>query len=128
MKQICLGAMITLIYQSRAKSGMTCKVICRGIFSAYDLNIDHFDKSLPGHLRNGHDPTPQALIDVAVEKDIEEINRGFKEHVMPMLGDDKRKALVRAIRGILREDTVDDNTVLGKSDGYTKRKLLQSNS
>lgn len=32
MKQICLGTIITLIYQSRTRSADTIKSVCRGIF------------------------------------------------------------------------------------------------
>lgn len=44
------------------------------------LNIENYDKSLPGHLRSGHDPAPDALVTAArtmsmddIDKDVEVI-------------------------------------------------------
>lgn len=43
MKQICLGTMITLIYQSRTRSADTIKSVCSGIFAAYGLDINTYN-------------------------------------------------------------------------------------
>lgn len=65
MKQICLGTIITLIYQSRTRSADTIKSVCGGIFAAYGLDINIYNKGLPSHLKSGHDPVPVELISVA---------------------------------------------------------------
>ncbi len=62
MKRICLGTMITLIYQSRIRRGDTYKSVCGGIFAAYGLKIDNYNKELPGYLRSGHYPAPEELV------------------------------------------------------------------
>ncbi len=49
MKQICLGTMITLIYQSRTRSADTIKSVCSGIFAAYGLDINTYNNGLPSH-------------------------------------------------------------------------------
>lgn len=42
MKRICLGTMITPLYQSRMRSADTIKSVYGGIFAAFGLNIDNF--------------------------------------------------------------------------------------
>lgn len=78
-----MGTMITLFYQSRIRSTDTIKDICDGIFAAYGLDIDNFNKELPSHLKSGHDPVPGNLIDAARKLSIEDIDRGFEEYVIP---------------------------------------------
>ena len=58
MKRICLGTMITLLYQSRIRSADKIKTVCGGIFAAFGLDIDNFNQGLPSHLKSGHDPAP----------------------------------------------------------------------
>ena len=65
MKQICLGTMITLIYQSRRRNADKVKDICCGIFAAYGLDINAYNAGLPSHLKSGHDPVPKDLEDAA---------------------------------------------------------------
>ena len=72
MKQICLGTMITLIYQSRTRSADTIKSVCGGIFAAYGLDINNFNKELPSHLKSGHDPVPGDLLAAARSTNIDE--------------------------------------------------------
>ena len=65
MKQICPGTIIALIYQSRRRSADKVKDICAGIFAAYGLDINNYNKELPSHLKSGHDPVPKDLEDAA---------------------------------------------------------------
>lgn len=62
MKRLCLGTMITLIYQCRTRSADTIKSVCGGIFAAYGLNINNYNKELPSHLKSGHDPVHGDLL------------------------------------------------------------------
>lgn len=50
MKRVCLGTIITLLYQSRIRSADKIKTVCGGIFAAFGLDIDNFNKELPSHL------------------------------------------------------------------------------
>lgn len=128
MKRICLGTMITLIYQSRIRRSDTYKSVCGGIFAAYGLNIENYDKSLPGHLRSGHDPAPDALVTAARTMSMDDIDKGVEEYVLPLINREKKVALFRAIKAILREDSIADDTLVGRIKGYEKENILNSNS
>lgn len=129
MKRICLGTMITLLYQSRIRSSDKIKTICGGIFAAYGLNIENFNKELPSHLKNGHDPVPGVLIDAARSLSIDEIDKGFEENVLPLIHNEKHEALFRSIKDILRDDTaILGTSIVGKTAGYEKDNILASNS
>lgn len=129
MKQICLGTLITLLYQGRRRKSDHPRDICAGIFAAYGLDINNFNSGLPSHLKSGHDVTPGELEDAAREMTIDEICDGFKEHVLPLIHDDKRKAVIRAIKDILREDTtITGSTIIGKLPGFEKDNIIKSSS
>jgi len=127
MKKLCLGTMITLLYQSRMRSADKIKTVCGGIFAAYGLNINGFNQELPSHLKSGHDPAPSSLVDAARYLSIDDIDRGFKEFILPLIHNDMHEALFRAIKAVLREDTAIPATArVGKSDGYEKDSILNS--
>lgn len=129
MKQICLGTMITLLYQSRARSAENIKNICAGIFAAYGLDVNNYNKELPSHLKSGHDPAPGDLVDAARSLSIEDIDRGFENYVIPLIHNEKHEAVFRAIKEILRNDTtILDTTVVGKMVGFEKENILKHNA
>lgn len=129
MKQICLGTMITLIYQSRRRSSDKVKDIRAGIFAAYGLDINSYNTGLLSHLKSGHDPVPKDLEDVAKSLSINTIDEGFEKYVVPLIYNEKHEALIRAIRGVLRDDTsILESTVVGISAGFEKVNILKYNS
>jgi hypothetical protein len=129
MKRICLGTMITLLYQSRKRSADKIKTVCGGIFAAFGLDIDNYNKELPSHLKSGHDPVPGDLIDAARTLPIEDIDRGFEAYVIPLIHNEKHEAVFRAIKDILRDDTtILDTTVVGKKVGFEKESILKHDS
>lgn len=128
MKRICLGTMITLIYQSRIRRSDKYKSVCGGIFAAYGLKIENYNKELPGHLRSGHDTAPEDLVTAARTLPMDDINKGVEEYVLPLINLEKKVALFRAIKAILREDSIADDTLVGRIKGYEKENILNSNS
>ena len=128
MKRICLGTMITLIYQSRIRRGDTYKSVCGGIFAAYGLRIDNYNKELPGHLRSGHDPAPEDLVTAARTMSMDDIDKGVEEYILPLINHEKKVALFRAIKDVLREDSFTDGALIGRIKGYEKENILNHNS
>lgn len=129
MKQICLGTMITLIYQSRTRSADTIKSVCGGIFATYGLDINTYNKELPSHLKSGHDPVPVELISAARAATIEDVAKGMEENLIPLIHQDKHEQLFLAIKEILREDSsIADTTVVGVTPGFEKENILSQNS
>ena len=129
MKRICLGTIITLLYQSRMYNTCRIKGICDSLFAAYGLDINNFDTSVPSHLKSGHDGVPKDLIAKANSLSIEDIDKGFQEHVLPYLHVNKHVALIRSIKDVLREDTsISETTIIGKIEGYEKDNILKYES
>lgn len=121
--------MITLIYQSRKRNADKVKDVCRCIFSAYGLDINAYNNTLPSHLKSGHDTVPKELEYAARRLSIEEIDAGFEKYVIPIIHNGKHEALVRAIRAILREDkTIFANSLIGISPGFERDNILNHNS
>ena len=128
MKRICLGTMITLIFQSRIRRSDTYKSVCGGIFAAYGKKIENYNKELPGHLRSGHDTVPDDLVTAARTMPMDNIDKGVEEYVLPMINHEKKVALFRAIKAVLREDSFTDGALIGRIKGYEKENILNHNS
>ena len=129
MKQMCLGTMITLIYQSRTRSADTIKSVCGGIFAAYGLDINTYNKGLPSHLKSGHDPVPVELISAARNATIDDIAKGVENYLIPLIHQDKHEQLFLAVKEILREDTIiAATTIVGVTPGFEKDSILNQNS
>ena len=128
MERMCLGAMITLIIQSRIRKSDKYKSICGGIFAAYGLEIGNYNKELPSHLASGHDTVPDDLVAAARTLPMDDIAKGVEEHVLPLINPEKKVALFRAIKAILREDSIPDDTLIGRIKGYEKENILSCNS
>lgn len=125
MKRMCLGTIITLLYQSKIKSTYKIKHICDGVFMAYGLSLENRDVGIPSHLKSGHDNVPDDLQDAARQLSIEDISTGIQNHVIGLIHNDKHQALFRAIKDILREDTsITDSTIVGRVQGYEKNRIL----
>ena len=101
MKQICLGTIITLIYQSRTRSADTIKSVCGGIFATYGLDINNYNKELPSHLKSGHDAVPGELLTAARSADINVVAKGIEEKLIPLIHQDKHECLFLAIKDVL---------------------------
>lgn len=50
MKQICLGTIITLVYQMRTRSADTIKFVCGDILAAYNLDVTSYKKEFTNRL------------------------------------------------------------------------------
>lgn len=129
MKRLCLGTMITLLYQCRSRSADTIKSVCGGIFATYGLDINDYNKELPSHLKSGHDPVPRELLLAARQSNIDDVAQKIDKHVLPLIHQDKQIYLFRAIKHILDDDkTIDDTTIVGVIPGYEKSSILKHNS
>lgn len=128
MKKICLGTMINLLHQARARKSDQARDVCRRIFAAFYCSIDSYAKELPSHLKSGHDPVPKELVDNARDLDEEIVNQAVKLHVLDGIATEKREAVVRAIKNILDDDKdMLPSTIVGYV-GFEKEAILRSNT
>lgn len=127
MMCMCLGTMLTLLYQSRLHNSDKIRDICDGVFSSYDLKISDFpDASLPGHLKSGHDAVPRKLYEAARDSDMEETIDAIDRYLIKLINPDKRAALVRAIKRVLADDPCSNETPIFITPGYEKGDILKA--
>ena len=130
MKRICFGTMFTILYQARV-SGQNPKVtndsLCDAIFSVFGDDFTYCG-STAGHLKGGHDNVPLSLQSAAGGMSFEEADAKFQKYISPMIKDEMKEAIVRAIKDVLVEDPVSDNTIIGYIDGYQKEKIIQKST
>lgn len=127
MKKLCFGTLLNLIYQARGQN-VTYKSICDAIFSVYGCDdTANRDKSLPSHLKSGHDNVPPDVVDAARNTAYEEAVKGYEEKVVRLIADANAKQFIYAVKAVLREDDIPDDTVIGNVPGFEKKKILSSN-
>lgn len=127
MKKLCFGTLLNLIYQARGQN-VTYKSICDAVFSVYDCDdTSHRDKSLPSHLKSGHDNVPPEVIKAARDISYEDAVRGFEDCVVGLIADANAKQFIYAIKAVLREDNISDDTLIGSVQGFEKKSILTAN-
>lgn len=130
MKRICFGTMFTILYQARV-SGQNPKVtndsLCDALFSVFGVNFSLCGSS-SGHLKSGHDNVPLNLQSAAGGMSFEQADTNFQKYISPMIKDEMKEAVVRAIKDVLVEDPADENTIIGYIDGYQKKRIIQKST
>lgn len=124
MKKLCFGTLLNLIYQAKGQN-VTYKSICDAVFTAYGCDdTAHRDKSLPSHLKSGHDNVPPDVINTARNIEYEAAVRGFEECVVSLIADANAKQFIYAIKAVLREDDISGDTIIGNVPGFEKKSIL----
>lgn len=127
MKKLCFGTLLNLVYQAKGQ-GVTYKSICDAVFTAYGCDdTSQRDKSLPSHLKSGHDNLPPDVIEAARTMAFEEAVRAFENDVVGLVAKTNEKLFVYAVKAVLREDDVTDDTVIGYFTGFEKSAILARN-
>lgn len=125
MKKLCFGFFATVLNLCKAQ-GVSQKQLCGTILLAiapnYDIRSDdtavanllHCDRNLSPNVT---DPAPTANV-----RDVAEY---FKQKVLPLLDDNKRKLIILAMKDIIASDeTIDAQTPVEKVKGITKASLV----
>ena len=128
MKRLCFGTLFNILYQSRAHSKVTVDSLCNAIFAVYGLDKNLYGSSA-GHLKNGHDNLPSDLIRETTSKSFDEIDIQFQNIIVPLIKENKKESLVRAIKEVLREDTsIANYTIVGYIKGYEKDNIVKKST
>ena len=126
MKKLCFGTLLNLIYQAKGQN-VTYKSICDAVFSVYRCSdITLRDKSLPSHLKSGHDNVPPDVVNAARDTSYEDAVKGFDDYVVELIADAYEKQFVYAVKAILREDDISDDTLIGNVKGFEKKSILMA--
>ena len=121
MKKLCFGTLLILMYQARGQS-VTYKRICDAVFTAYGCDgMAVRDKSLPGHLKTGHDNVPPDVVSAARNMPFEEPIAAFEQGVSPLIKETNVKPFIHAIKAVLREDNMPEDTLIGNIAGFEKK-------
>lgn len=127
MKKLCFGTLLNLIYQVKGQ-GVTYKSICDAVFRAYGCaDTTNRDKSLPSHLKSGHDNVPPDVIDAARAMPYEGAVIAFNNEVAGLIAEASAKQFIYAVKAVLREDDVPDDTLIGSVAGFEKSAILARN-
>lgn len=127
MKKLCFGTLLILMYQARSQS-VTYKKICDAVFTAYGCDgMAVRDKSLPGHLKTGHDNVPPDVVSAARNMPFEEAIDAFEREVSPLIKETNVKPFIHAIKAVLREDNMPEDTLIGNTAGFEKKAILKGN-
>ena len=128
MKRLCFGTLFKILYQARIGKKADNERILSAIFSAYKLDRGDCG-SETNHLKNGHDNVPQILINAADDLSFEEVNVGFQEKVVPLIKDDKKEFISKAIKMVLRDDnSIDEYEIIGYASGYEKINIINKST
>lgn len=127
MKKLCFGTLLNLIYQAKGQ-GVKYKSICDAVFRAYGcVDTTNRDKSLPSHLKSGHDNVPPDVIDAARAMPYEGAVIAFDNGVAGLIAEASAKQFIYAVKAVLREDDVPDDTLIGSVAGFEKSAILARN-
>lgn len=122
--------MFTILYQARV-SGQNPKVtndsLCNALFSVFGDDFTYCG-STAGHLKGGHDNVPLSLQSAASCMSFEEADANFQKYISPMIKDEMKEAVVRAIKDVLEDDPISSHTIIGYIDGYQKEKIIQKST
>ena len=127
MKRLCFGTLLNLIYQAK-NQGVTYKMICDAIFSADGCaDTQNRDRSLPSHLKSGHDNVPPDVVAAARAITFENAVRAFEDDVVVLIAKASEKQFIHAVKAVLREDKIPDDTLIGNVKGFKKSAILVHN-
>lgn len=127
MKKLCFGTLLNLVYQAKGQ-GVTYKSICDAVFTAYGCpDTANRDSSLPSHLKSGHDNVPPDVIDAARKLAYEDVVIAFDNGVVGLIAEANAKQFIYAVKAILREDDIPDDTIIGSVAGFEKSAILTCN-
>lgn len=119
MKKLCLGTFLNILTQARNTKQYA---LFSSVLSFIDTGEDYSDETNQGHYKSGKNNL--ANYDDLIHCDKDELVKYYKEHVIPCLKRDLHKHVVLAIKDVLKEDNVDDLTLIGYEDGYTKQDIV----
>lgn len=127
MKKLCFGTLLNLVCQAKGQ-GVTYRSICDAVFSAYGCtDTTNRDSSLPPHLKSGHDNVPPDVIDAARAITYEDAVIAFDSGVVGLIAEANAKQFIYAVKAVLREDDVPDDTLIGSVAGFEKSAILERN-
>lgn len=116
--------MFTILYQARV-SGQNPKVtndsLCDALFSVFGDDFTYCG-STAGHLKGGHDNVPLSLQSAAGGMSFEEADANFQKYISPMIKDEMKEAIVRAIKDVIAETLgVVENVLLFSISNYFRK-------
>ena len=118
MKKLCLGTFLKILSQANNTKQY---VLFNNVLSFLDTGDDYSDEQKQGAYRSGKNNL--ANYDDLATCDKDKLVNYYKTKIIPYLKKDLQKCVVLAIRDVLNEDDVDDLTLIGYEDGYTKQDI-----
>lgn len=120
-KKLCLGTYLNILTQ--AINGKQ-KDFINDLLSCIDNNYKYYDEAFGGHLKSGKNNL--AGFEAIKTCDKVKLVEYFEAKILPSLKTDCKKQIVLAIKDVLLEDDIDDLTVIGFNDTYTKKDIINA--
>ena len=120
-KKLCLGTYLHILTQGiNGKQ----KDFFKELFSCIGSYYDYFDETLGGHLKSGKNNLTG--FDEIKTYDKVKLVDYFNTRIIPSLKNDCKRQIVLAFRDVLSDDEIDDLTVIGFNDAYTKKDIINA--
>lgn len=119
MKKLCLGTFLKILSQANNTKQY---VLFNNVLSFLDTGDDYSDEQKQGAYRSGKNNL--ANYDDLATCDKDALVNYYKTKVIPYLKKDLHKCVVLAIRDVLNDDDIEDLTLIGYEDGYTKQDIV----
>lgn len=119
MKKLCLGTFLKILSQANNTKQY---VLFNNVLSFLDTGDDYSDEQKQGAYRSGKNNL--ANYDDLATCDKDALVSYYKTKVIPYLKKDLHKCVVLAIRDVLNDDDIEDLTLIGYEDGYTKQDIV----
>lgn len=126
MKVLCYGSFLTVLVYNQTHSS-TQKKLCGTMLLSLDPHDDRRDDDgFASALARGKANLPDGVLDAAPQADPKEVTKYFKANVLPYLDQNKRAAVVAALKDIIAADeNILGDTVIETVNGIKKRDLPQ---
>ena len=119
MKKLCLGTFLKILSQANNTKQY---VLFNNVLSFLNTGDDYSDEQKQGAYRSGKNNL--ANYDDLATCDKDALVNYYKTKVIPYLKKDLHKCVVLAIRDVLNDDDIEDLTLIGYEDGYTKQDIV----
>lgn len=120
MKKLCLGTFLNILSQARNTKQY---VLFGKVLSFIDTGEDYSDETNQGHYKSGKNNLANYTDLMNCDKN--SLVNYYRTKIIPCLRQDLCKCVVLAIRDVLKEDDIDDLTLIGYEDGYTKQDIIK---
>lgn len=128
MMRLCYGVFFKLATLCKTR-GVAEYKMCESILATTGASLYGFDKTKTSRLKTCTENPSAEIVERAGQCNITDVTSQFKTQVIPMLRSNATKQLVMALADVIRsDDSIFNDTLIGRTAGYTKRAIVEGNT